>query len=58
MILMQKILIKKNLMNKIKYRMCFAFIYLMPGTIHPYILRKKVIIFKVTLVALSDFKSF
>ena len=45
-------------MNKIKYRMCFAFIYLMPGTIHPYILRKKVIIFKVTLVALSDFKSF
>ena len=43
---------KKNLMKKIKYRMC-----LVSNDSSLYI-AKKVIIFKVTHVILSDFKSF
>ena len=63
---MKKILMKNILMKKIKYRTNYSrthlvLIFFMSQMIHPYILQKKLITFKVThviLVISSHFKGF
>lgn len=51
---MKKILMKKTKYRKNNSKMQLVFIFLMSQLIHPYILQKNVIIFKVTYVVLSD----
>ena len=51
---MKKILMKKTKYRKNNSKMQLVFIFLMSQLIHPYILQKKVIIFKATYLILSE----